>query len=179
MSKLPKSDLDCYWSAIAAQNLRARKPSAPYKISPLSRQQEWPAGSRAKWRNVVFPYVLWPFPSPRLGTRLRNKDSESDLEISCVGWDERAKGTMCVWVSSEYPSLHCREWGAFADDYKWRGGEGICAVANNSNATLQAAAKRTLICTKREQNTSWQVSLILDRQVDNSFLHVRNSLQIR
>ena len=111
MSKLPKSDLDCYWSATAAQNLLARKPSAPYKISPLSRQQEWPAGSRAKWRNVVFPYVLWPFPSPRLGTRLRNKDSESDFEISCVGWDERAKGTMCVWVSSEYPSLHCRAWG--------------------------------------------------------------------
>ena len=34
MSKLPKSDLDCYWSNTAAQNLRARKSSARYKISP-------------------------------------------------------------------------------------------------------------------------------------------------
>ena len=34
MSKLPKSDLNCYWSATAAQNLRARKPSVPYAISP-------------------------------------------------------------------------------------------------------------------------------------------------
>ena len=43
MSKLQKSDLDCYWSATTAQNLRARKPSAPYKISPLLRfyKREW------------------------------------------------------------------------------------------------------------------------------------------
>ena len=49
MSKLPKSDLDCYWSNTAAQNLRARKSSARYKISPL----DFPL------RTLVLPSGCW------------------------------------------------------------------------------------------------------------------------